>query len=126
MSRWLGMKRREAQPTAPPDDGVGAALMAKHGRLVHRRKSSEETEQSSRRSSQQSQIDHNEHNNNNNDDEHSSSTDRLCIDQAAAAFNGEGGGAMYAATDVPSEHDVDSPGTRGSDSFVDDWEILGD
>lgn len=109
------MKRREAQPAAPPD--VGAALMAKHGRLDHCRKSSEETEQSSRRSSQQSQ---NGHNNDN-----SSRSDRA---DEASAFSG--GGAMHAdadaGTDGPSERDADSPGTGGSDSFGDDWEMLGD
>lgn len=103
------MRRREAQPAAPPE--VGAALMAKHGRLVHRRKSSEETEQSSRRSSQQSQHDHNEHVNNDKDE--------------ASALNGRGG-ATYVAADGLFEHDAESPRAGGSDSFVDDWEILGD
>lgn len=31
-----------------------------------------------------------------------------------------------AGTDGPSERDADSPGTGGSDSFGDDWEMLGD
>lgn len=111
MSRWLGIKRREAQPATPAD--VGAALVAKHGRLVHRRKSSEETEQSSRRSSQQSQ---NGHNNDN------SSSDRA---DEASAFN-RGVTHADAGANGRSEHNLDSPETGGSDSFGDDWEMLGD